>query len=128
MRCRLLSAKKTLFDGESEMVVAHSPQGEFAILPNHAPFLATLDSAPLRIKTNEGFHTFAVLTGVLRVSKEGVTIVSPEVICAQEIDLAAVKARKETVEKKLAETEDKTALLHELAALQAQERAKKHNV
>ena len=56
------------------------------------------------------------------------TIVSPEVICAQEIDLAAVKARKETVEKKLAETEDKTALLHELAALQAQERAKKGNV
>jgi len=128
MRCRLLSARRTLFDGESEVVVAHSPQGEFAIMPNHAPFQATLDSAPLRIKTHEGVHTFAILTGVLRVSREGVTIVSPQVICAQEIDLAAVKARKETVEKKLAEAQDKTALLHELAALQAQERAKKGNV
>jgi len=122
MYCQLRSADKLLFEGEATMVVAHSPSGEFAVMADHAPFLAELDAGPLRIKTNAKEHAFAVITGLLRVTEQGVTILAREAIPATEIDLAAVKKRREEVEVVLSSTPETESLRLELACLRAQER------
>jgi F-type H+-transporting ATPase subunit epsilon len=84
-----------LFDGEAKIVVAHSPEGEFAVMDGHAPLLAALGPSPLRIKTEDEEHVFALSGGVLQVTTDGVTILAHEAIPAGEIDLAAVSARRE---------------------------------
>jgi len=66
MHCQLQSPERMLFDGEAKIVVAHSPEGEFAVMNGHAPLLA-----------------------------DGVTILAHEAIPSGEIDLAAVSARRE---------------------------------
>lgn len=104
------------------MVVAHSPTGEFAIMADHAPFLAELDAGPLRIKTDAEEHTFAVLTGLLRVTEQGVAILAREAIPATEIDLPAVQKRREEVEAALPSNPEMELLRLELACLKAQER------
>lgn len=127
MHCQLRSAERALFDGEATMVVAHSPKGEFAVMEGHAPLLAILDNAPLRIKTEKGEHAFALLTGLLRVSKEGVMILAQEAIPSEEIDLFAVRQRLTKIEQELPITQEKDELLRELAALRTQERVKERH-
>jgi F-type H+-transporting ATPase subunit epsilon len=122
MYCQLRSAEKLLFEGEATMVVAHSPTGEFAVMADHAPFLAELDAGSLRIKTDAEEHTFAVLTGLLRVTEQGVSILAREAIPAAAIDLPAVQKRREEVEEALSSNPQMESLRLELACLLAQER------
>ena len=93
MHCQLQSPERMLFDGEAKIVVAHSPEGEFAVMDGHAPLLAALGPSPLRIKTEDEEHVFALSGGVLQVTTDGVTILAHEAIPAGEIDLAAVRSR-----------------------------------
>ena len=125
MHCQLRSPERTLFDGEATLVAAHSPEGEFAVMTGHAPLLAALDTAPLRIKTDDGERVFAVGSGVLRVSADGVMILAQEAIAVEEIDLAAVKARCAEIEQEIAEAGEKDLLQRELTLLQVEERVMK---
>jgi len=95
MRCQLQSPERMLFDGEAKIVVAHSPEGEFAVMDGHAPLLAALGPSPLRIKTEDEEHVFALSGGVLQVTTDGVSVLAHEAIPAGEIDLDAVSARRE---------------------------------
>lgn len=95
MHCQLQSPERMLFDGEAKIVVACSPEGEFAVMNGHAPLLAALGPSPLRIKTESEEHVFALSGGVLQVTTDGVTILAHEAIPAGEIDLVAVNARSD---------------------------------
>ena len=95
MHCQLQSPERMLFDGEAKIVVARSPEGEFAVMNGHAPLLAALGPSPLRIKTEDEEYVFALSGGVLQVTADGVTILAHEAISADEIDLTAVSARRE---------------------------------
>ncbi|HDL86497.1 MAG TPA: ATP synthase F1 subunit epsilon [Candidatus Acetothermia bacterium] len=95
MHCQLQSPERMLFDGEAKIVVARSPEGEFAVMDRHAPLLAALGASPLRIKTESEEYVFALSGGVLQVTADGVTVLAHEAIPAGEIDIAAVNARRE---------------------------------
>jgi len=95
MHCQLQSPERMLFDGEAKIVVARSPEGEFAVMNGHAPLLAALGPSPLRIKTEDEEYVFALSGGVLQVTADGVTILAHEAIPTGEIDRAAVNARRE---------------------------------
>ena len=127
MHCQLRSPERTLFDGEATLVAAHSMEGEFAVMTGHAPLLAALDTAPLRIKTDDGERVFAVDSGVLRVSANGVMILAQGAIAVEEIDLAAVKARRAEIEEEIAEAGEKNLLQRELTLLQVEERMVKNH-
>ncbi len=127
MHCQLRSPERTLFDGEATLVAAHSMEGEFAVMTGHAPLLAALDTAPLRIKTDNGEHVFAVGSGVFRVSVDGVMILAQEAIAVEEIDLSAVKARRAEIEQEIAGAEEKDLLQRKLALLRVEERVVKNH-
>lgn len=122
MHCQLRSAERMLFDGEATMVVAHSPRGVFAVMDNHAPLLAVLDAGPLRIKTDEGERAFALVTGLLRVSPEGVMILAHKAVPAEEIDLSEVHKRLAEVKEEFAKDPARETLRLELMGLRVQER------
>jgi len=94
MRCLVRSVDRTFFDGDAEMIVARSARGEFAIMNGHAPLLAVLVDAPLRIKAEGDEAVFACFGGTLRVgSKGGVEISVAEAVPVEEIDLVEVNRR-----------------------------------
>lgn len=76
MNCRVLCGDSVLFDGAAKIVVARSPQGEFAVMEGHEPMLAALAAGPLRVETEDGRELFALEAGTLRVDSTGVIVVA----------------------------------------------------
>ncbi len=68
MDVSIVSPEKKVWQGEAEMVVARSPEGEFAILKGHIPFLAALVPGLVKITSGTEQHSFAVTGGVLEAS------------------------------------------------------------
>jgi F-type H+-transporting ATPase subunit epsilon len=57
-----------VWDGDADMVVARSPEGEFAILRGHIPFLAALVPGIVKIGSGNSQEIFFVSGGVLEAS------------------------------------------------------------
>jgi F-type H+-transporting ATPase subunit epsilon len=127
LHCRLVVPEGVLFDGDASLIVARSPNGEFAVMDNHAPLLAVLDPSPLRIKTSAEEHVYALSGGLLRVEQTGVTIAAEQAISVDEIDLAEVKGRRTEMDEQLKATPDDEKLLRELEILSVQERIKERH-
>ncbi|MBK5228654.1 MAG: ATP synthase F1 subunit epsilon [Actinobacteria bacterium] len=68
MNVSIVSPEKKVWEGEAEMVVARSPEGEFAILRGHIPFLAALVPGLVKIKSGSSEDRFLVTGGVLEAS------------------------------------------------------------
>jgi len=115
MHCELRTAEKTLFSGEASLVVARSPRGEFGVMDGHAPLLAVLVPAPLRVRAGDGEHEFAVAAGLLRVDEGGVVILAQDAVPKEEIDMDFVRTR-------IAELSGAEGAAVELAFLRVQER------
>jgi F-type H+-transporting ATPase subunit epsilon len=65
----IVSPEAEVWRGEAEMVVARSPEGEFAILRGHIPFLAALVPGLVKIHLAGGaVERFLVTGGVLEAS------------------------------------------------------------
>ena len=127
LHCRLVVPEGTLFDGDAALIVARSPNGEFAVMDKHAPLLTVLTASPLRIETGTGERLFALSSGLLCVEKTGVTILAEEAIPAEKIDLVKVKERRRRVDEQLKTTPDDEKLLRERERLVVQERIKERH-
>jgi F-type H+-transporting ATPase subunit epsilon len=69
MSVSIVSAEEEVWRGEAEMVVARSPEGEFAILHNHIPFLAALVPGRVSIVSGNERAEFFVAGGFLESSR-----------------------------------------------------------
>jgi F-type H+-transporting ATPase subunit epsilon len=57
-----------VWEGDADMVVARSPEGEFAILRGHIPFLAALVPGIVKVVSGNSQEIFFVSGGVLEAS------------------------------------------------------------
>jgi F-type H+-transporting ATPase subunit epsilon len=78
MSVSIVSAEEEVWRGEAEMVVARSPEGEFAILYGHIPFLAALVPGRVSIVSGNERVDFFVAGGFLEASRGGGGSVSLE--------------------------------------------------
>jgi F-type H+-transporting ATPase subunit epsilon len=69
MSVSIVSAEEEVWRGEAEMVVARSPEGEFAILYGHIPFLAALVPGRVSIVSANERSDFFVAGGFLEASR-----------------------------------------------------------
>lgn len=92
-----LVAKETV-----DIVMAKGALGEFGILPNHIPFLTTIEPGELRYRKDNQLEYMAVTGGFAEVSDNKVTILAEAAERAREIDIDRAKRAKERAEKRLA--------------------------
>jgi F-type H+-transporting ATPase subunit epsilon len=72
MDVSIVSAEKKMWEGQAEMVVARSPEGEFGIMHGHIPFLAALIPGKVTIQQSGGERLgFLVTGGFLEASGSG---------------------------------------------------------
>jgi len=75
MQVQLITPEKILFEGAANYVQVCGSQGEFGVLPNHAPFISTLKEGIIAIELPSGERQeFPVTSGVAEVQAEKVTI------------------------------------------------------
>ncbi|HZA39651.1 MAG TPA: ATP synthase F1 subunit epsilon [Actinomycetota bacterium] len=99
MHVSIVSPEKKVWEGEADMVVARSPEGEFAILRGHIPFLAALVPASVRVTSGSSRDAFFVSGGVLEASGSmddyHVIVLADDAETADDITLEEARQRVE---------------------------------
>jgi F-type H+-transporting ATPase subunit epsilon len=68
MDVSIVSPEQELWHGDAEMVIARSPEGEFAIMNGHIPFLAALVPWRVTVVSGGSRESFFVPGGFLEAS------------------------------------------------------------
>jgi F-type H+-transporting ATPase subunit epsilon len=113
LEVQLVSPEQLLFQGEADMVVCRTTEGEIAFLPGHVPFLGALATAPVRLVLPGGAQqSLAVHGGFVEVSNDRVAVLSDVAELADQIDVSRAEAARRRAQDALAaDPED-----HEAAA------------
>ena len=96
----IVSAEKTLYSGEAEVVIAPGARGELGIYPRHTPLLTNLKPGSVRIKVpNQAEEELVYVSGgILEVQPHVVTILSDSAIRGGDLDEAKALAAKQAAE------------------------------
>ena len=107
LHVQVVSPERVLYEGDAEMVVCRTSDGEIAFLPGHVPFLGALSIAKVRaILPGGADQVIAVHRGFVEVSHDDVTVLSDVAELPEEIDVRRAQAAKERAEAELAANED----------------------
>ena len=87
LRVSVITPARTVLEQEATSVVVPAFDGEWGILPGHAPFMALLGCGRLAVADDEGGRRLvAIRGGFLQVSANSVTVLTAEAALAREID------------------------------------------
>lgn len=87
LQVRIITPERVAYEGPADSVVATAYDGEFGILPGHAPMMVALGIGEFRIRTGSTFEWFAIGEGFLHVLDDVVTVLTPFAEAAREIDV-----------------------------------------
>jgi F-type H+-transporting ATPase subunit epsilon len=77
MHVSVISAERSVFDGDADSIVAPAFDGLVGILPRHAPFMTLLGEGVVKIRQSGGKLTrLKVMGGFLQVASNVVRIVA----------------------------------------------------
>src|SRR5258708_5033582 len=84
----LVSPERELFHGEVDQVVVPGAEGEFGVLPDHAPVMSVIKPGALRIFNDGAERRVFVNGGFADVTPEGLTVLAEEAVELADIDAA----------------------------------------
>jgi F-type H+-transporting ATPase subunit epsilon len=68
VKVSIVAPEKQVWSGDADMVVCRSPEGEFAILSGHIPFLAALEPGRVSVYERDSKRDYFVGGGFLEAS------------------------------------------------------------
>lgn len=87
----LVSPETEMFHGEVDQVVVPGADGEFGVLPRHAPLMSTIRPGALRIFDGGQERRIFVNGGFADVTPEGLTVLAEDAVDLADITVAAVE-------------------------------------
>ena len=115
---KVVTPDKLFFEGEIDMLVARTIEGDVGILLNHSPLVTILDIGRLVIKDGDERKVAACAGGYIDVRNNNITVVSDACEWEDEIDINRAERAKERANKKL-EDKDTDTFKAELALKKA---------
>ena len=89
---KLITPTQVVFEGDAELVIAVTTEGEEGILPQHAPFLAALKPGVLRANVvgDAGSSRLELATseGFMQALPDRLTVLVDEALRFEEVDVA----------------------------------------
>jgi F-type H+-transporting ATPase subunit epsilon len=105
MQVSIVSPEEAIWDGEAELVIARSPEGEFGIMHNHIPFLAALVPGTVTVVTGSTREVFLVTGGFLEANGDGesyhVIVLADDAEATGEITAEEIKQRIDEMRRQL---------------------------
>ena len=119
LKVDIVTAERVVYSDEGvDEVVAPGIEGEFTVLPQHAPFLTMIKAGIMRIvKGNEDID-MAITGGFLEVRDDRVTILADAAERAEDIDTVRAEEARRRAERALEERESRVELVEAAAELQ----------
>jgi F-type H+-transporting ATPase subunit epsilon len=103
----VLTPEGEVFSGEVRQVSTRTSVGEIGVLANHAPLLAQLRPAELRLHVSDSeTKSYAQAHGWLQVFGNHARLLIEEAIAPEDLDAASLKEQLADAEQRLAESED----------------------
>lgn len=113
----VVSAEKSLFQGEAKFVVLPGEAGEIGVLPGHTPLITRIRPGTVKIvMADDTEELIFVAGGLLEIQPHHVTVLSDTAIRADDLDEAKAEQARQRAEETLRNTKDKT----DMAVVQAE--------
>jgi len=103
LRLRVITPEKHTFDGDVDMVIMETVEGQIGVLPNHTPVTTILGHGPMRIYDGEKIEILAVFGGFCEINQKGVTVLADVAERPDEIDAERARQAKERAERRIKE-------------------------
>ena len=117
----IVTPEEALYEGEAELVIARSPEGEFGIMNGHIPFLAALVPGLVTVVHGGDRRSWIVPGGFLEASGSAsdyhVIVLADDAEDAGDIDAEEAKRRIQEAQKKHEEDVDQSAEARMRAAM-----------
>lgn len=104
MRCEVVTAERTVFEGDVDLVLAPGLEGQLGILPHHTPLLTALSFGELVLR-REGLpdEFIAIGGGFMEVGPQHIIILADSAERAEEIDVARAEEARERARETMAQ-------------------------
>ena len=102
----LVAPERELFHGLVDQVVAPGEDGDFGVLPGHAPLMSTLRPGAIRVLDGGSERKIFVYGGFADVTPDGLTILAEEALDVAEINAAQVAADLKNAEEDFRDAKD----------------------
>ena len=113
MDVSIVSPEQRVWQGEADMVIARSPEGEFGILHGHIPFLAALVPGRVTVVSGSDREEFFVPGGFLEASGPAddyhVIVLADNAESLANVDVAEARRRLDEARRRLEEEADERA-------------------
>ncbi|MGB9716116.1 MAG: F0F1 ATP synthase subunit epsilon [Thermodesulfovibrionales bacterium] len=106
LRLEIVTPDGLIFNGEVDEVTASGSEGEFGVLPGHAPFLTTLKIGMLTARKGNEVMYFFVNSGYAEVGPDKVVVLADSAERAEDIDVERAKAAMKRAEERLKKREE----------------------
>jgi F-type H+-transporting ATPase subunit epsilon len=95
----LVSPERLIISAEVEMVVVPGTEGNFGVLPGHAPLISTIRPGTIDIYQGGAItERIFVVGGIAEVTPERCTVLADEAMAPSDLDRASIEADLQTVE------------------------------
>ena len=107
-KLEVVTPERHFFNGETDMVILRTTEGDIGILYDHEPLVAPLRIGSMRVRQDDGsFKWAACSSGFLTVNEITVTVVVDSAEWVEEIDLERALEAKVRAEKRISEGSEK---------------------
>jgi F-type H+-transporting ATPase subunit epsilon len=114
----IVTAEREIYAEEGvDEVVAPGVEGEFTVLPQHAPFLTTIQAGLMRVVKGGEEIDMTITGGFLEVRDDRVTILADAAERAEEIDIARAEEARRSAERAMQDRTGRESLAEAQAAL-----------
>jgi F-type H+-transporting ATPase subunit epsilon len=104
---QVLTPEGTVYDGEVEQVSTRTGVGEVGVLAHHAPMLARLVPAELRLHVSEGETIrYAQGDGWIEVFANRARVLIAEAVSPEDLDVGELRERRSEAERRVDEAEE----------------------
>ena len=114
----LVSPERVLMSVEAEEVVVPGSEGEFTVLPKHAPVITTLRPGVLHAVLPDGKKGIYVESGFSEVTPESLTVLVEKAFVVDEADPRQIESELEAAQNALDSAKDDEARRHITRAIE----------
>ena len=106
----LVTPERLLLSEMVEMVVVPGTEGNFGVLPGHAPLISSIRPGTIDIYEGQTItRRIFVVSGIAEVTPELCTVLADEAMAPEEVDRGAIEAELQTVQGNLPSLRERVA-------------------
>ncbi|MCG8442266.1 MAG: F0F1 ATP synthase subunit epsilon [Caulobacterales bacterium] len=105
----LVSPESELFAGPVDQVVVPGEEGDFGVLPHHAPLMSTIRPGAITVMDGSETRRIFIRGGFADVTPDGLTILAEEAVDLSEVELADLDKQLQNAREDLGDAADDKA-------------------